>query len=132
MVRWLRELLWRLRKKPAPLNPGTLTYIWEATMARVVLTLAIPPTRKDGSAATAADVSEVLLETRNDAGSYTPLGNPLPPTQKTVNVDNVPAGKFWYRATWKDSKGAGDSQAEISITLALAGLSPGTIAAALG
>lgn len=98
-------------------------------MATVKVTVTHPTTRKDGSPGAAADWQ---LQSRADANpAYGNLGPVNALTVLDRTVQNVPAGKWWFRAVWRDAGGGPNVSAEASVDVPLADLNPGTVAVAL-
>lgn len=98
-------------------------------MATVKVTVTHPTVRKDGSPGVAADWQ---LQSRVDANpNYGNLGAANAVTVLERTVQNVPAGKWWFRSVWRDAAGGPNVSAEASVDVPLADLVAGTIAVAL-
>lgn len=97
-------------------------------MATTQVKITHPTARTDESPATVAEIKHVLLETKPNAGTvWAPVGAPIPPGTTTRNVQNVPGGKWDYRASWVDTGDRVSAFATATVDIPIAALKAGTI-----
>lgn len=95
-------------------------------MANVRVRVAIPTARADG---TPGAISGWQLQSRVDSNpQYGNLGAVNAPTVLERVVSNVPAGRWWFKAVFKDAvQGGPDLEREASVDIPLSPLVGGTI-----
>jgi hypothetical protein len=97
-------------------------------MATIRATLTHPALRADGSPFPLAELKHVLLEMRAEAATtWSPVGAPMPPTQLTRDVQNIPGGAYRLRATWVDTADRTSPTIEAPIAVPFAGPNAGTL-----
>lgn len=98
-------------------------------MAKSILaTIAHPTTRADGDPLTVAEIKHVIIEMRAEAATtWTPVGQPMLPTQLTRTIQNLPGGGYRVRATWVDTQDRPSVPAEQQITVPTAAPNAGSI-----
>ena len=106
-------------------------------MSSVVLTITLPTTRSDASAATPADVASITVNRDVGAGPVllTTIAGPFTALTATFNDASPVAGSDSYTAFCTDQAGTvgeTSSSATVSITAPLAALSAPTITAVVG
>jgi len=100
-------------------------------MAKVKVTVTLPTQRNDGSAVPPTDISGVGIEQKlasAPVSAWSALGPDLVPgaasTSVSLDVNNVPAGNWIWRATIHDKLGGPDLQAVSSpLNIALSPIS---------
>lgn len=93
---------------------------------RVVVTH--PTVRKDGSPLSAADLKHVLLSMKTEAAqNFTAVGVPMSPSELSRPINNIPGGKWVFRAVWVDTQDRAGDPLDVTFDVPVAPPGQGTL-----
>lgn len=91
-------------------------------------TLTRPTTRKDGTPFPAAELKHTLLSMKTPAAQdWTPIGTPMLPSELTRPVNNVPGGRWLFRAVWVDTQDKSSDPLDVTFDVPTANPGQGTL-----
>ncbi len=94
----------------------------------LLATLTRPTVRKDGAPFVVADLKHTLLSMKTEAATdFTQIGQPMLPTELTRPVNNVPGGKWVFRAIWVDQQNRTSDPLDIVFDVPTAAPGQGTL-----
>lgn len=103
-------------------------------MARVIIKVVHPTKRADGVALPASEIKNWVLESKANsapASAWGQLGAANLPSVTERTVDNVPGGKWDFRAKWIDTGDRASQYAAVTVEVETAAPEAGTITATI-